>query len=165
MSPYYGWTGRGWRPTQLAGGSVGHRAFLSGYWFTVRVSVCEAEVTPEPEAVRVRVEVTGGGGVVPPPVVLDPQPLAAIIMDEAASRATSRTERFLRRNRKGARNNAASAISPRFRSSRTLEDAAAVCTETLIGVVVVAGVTLSGLGWVQVSPAGAPVQVNVRVPV
>jgi len=102
---------------------------------------------------------------VPPPVVLDPQPLAPISMTEAASSNSIRIGRFLRRKSKGARKSAARAISPRRRLLRRLEDAAAVCTDTLIGVVDVAALTLSGLGAVQVSPAGAPVQVKLRVPV
>ena len=100
-----------------------------------------------------------------PPELLDPQPLAAMSRDEAASIMSIRIGRLLWRNRKGASNNAARAISPRWRLLWRLADAAAVCTETLMGVVVVAGVTLSGDGGVQVSPAGAPVQVKVMAPV
>ena len=71
-----------------------------------------ALVTPGPEAVRVRVEVTGGGGVVPPPVVLDPQPLAPMRRAEAAAMSSMSMDRFLRRNRKGARKRAARVIAP-----------------------------------------------------
>jgi hypothetical protein len=127
------------------------------------VSVVVVGATPPvPAAVRVSVEVVAWG------LLLPPQPLTVISI-AAASKMRVTAPKRLRLIQRGAHSIAPAQVSMLKKTLLCLSSIAvfaAVCTVTTTCDDVVAGVRFKGDGvTLQTSPAGAPVQVYVTVPV
>jgi hypothetical protein len=152
----------GGRPQTSKDRQVSRRQTSFRIYCTVSVSNCVAVVNPVPEAEIVSVETTGVGGLfelLPPP-----HPPAELSSAADATTTMVMTGHLLRRNMAGTRNRAANASIPWKGTCAALAEAAAVRTETPIGVVLPSKVTVTGEGTVHVSPAGAPSQENVTAP-